>query len=109
MENAGLEVRWAGYNREGGETGLHVTVYTEELVLIEDSKAIAEARKAMVTAADLWPTYRGDATYLAVYLWKDFHEELVAVVGAEAADIESYQDGSTDLDTFVGTWWVVKD
>ena len=109
MEDAGYPMIWAGYYREESETGLFVTMYTEELFFFEDGDAVEEARLALLAAADLWPTYQGDASYLTVELWNELSDETVALIGADAADIETYLNESIDKDTFATRWWVVSD
>lgn len=109
MENAGFPMIWAGYYREEGETGLFVTMYTEELFFFEDSDAVEEARPALLAAADLWPTYQGEADYLTVELWNELSEETVALVGADAADVEALVSGSIDQAGFAARWWVVNE
>ena len=109
MENAGFPMIWAGYYREEGQTGLFVTMYTEELFFFEDGDAVEEARPALLAAADLWPTYQGDADYLTVELWNELSEETVALVGADAADVEALLSGSIDQAGFAARWWVVND
>lgn len=109
IEDAGFPMIWAGYYREEGETGLFVTMYTEELFFFEDSDAVKEARPALLTAADLWSTYGGDADYLTVELWNELGEETVALVGADAADVEAFLSGGIDQEGFAARWWVVND
>lgn len=107
MENKGFEMIWAGYYRSEGETGLHVTVYTEELFFFEDSDAITEAQDTLLAAVELWPAYRGEATYLGVEMWNELSGETIALVGVDAEDIEAYRNGETDLSTFMSQQWVV--
>lgn len=108
MEDAGFPMIWAGYYRHEGETGLFVTMYTEELFFFEDGDAVEEASPALLAATDLWPTYQGDADYLTVELWNELSDETVALIGADVAGIEAYLSGSIDKDTFTARWWVVS-
>ena len=42
-------------------------------------------------------------------LWNELSEETVALIGADAADVEAYLNESIDGDTFETRWWVVSD
>lgn len=79
-------------------------MYTEELFFFKDSDAIKEVHPALLAAADLWSTYGGDADYLTVELWNELGEETVALVGADATDVEAFLSGGIDQETFAARW-----
>ena len=99
--------RKAGCYQHEGETGLYTTMYTEGLFFFKDSDAVKEARPALLTAADLWSTYGGDADYLTVELWNELGAETVALIGADATDVEAFLSSGIDQETFATRWWVV--
>lgn len=67
--------------------------------------ALPFARPALLAAVDLWPTYRGEATYLAVEFTNDVSDEIFAAFGAQAQDMEAFLSGRSDREAFVQTWW----
>lgn len=109
MEGQGYEMIWAGLYRLEGETGLYVTLYTDDLFFFDDPAAVEEARAPLLNAVEFWATYHQDATYLAVELWNDLSDEVVATIGADAPNVEAFLGGTLDEAGFVATWWVVQE